>query len=109
MLRSTALLRHTTCTRWPACLLLNQSFSHGAPEQPSNQQPQPNPRAAEHANVLKYHQEELGYDADTPATQQEQKLQSGVGMASMQGNLYDREGMRYQLKAQEQVMMNMGC
>lgn len=95
-------IRQAVCRRaaLPACA--SPSFSHGAPAPPSNQQPQPNTDAANHANVLKEHQEDLGYDPETPATEQNKTLQSGVGMASMQGNLYDREGMRYQLKAEEQ-------
>lgn len=54
---------------------------------------------ADHAHKLE-HQEDLGYDSSKPAIEQEKELQSGAGMADMEGNLYDREGMRYQMKAQ---------
>lgn len=58
---------------------------------------------ADHAHKLDQHQQDLGYDADKPATEQEAELQSGTGMADMAGNLYDREGIRYQLKAEEEA------
>lgn len=57
----------------------------------------------DHAHKLD-HQEDLGYDPDKPATEQEKELQSGAGMADMDGtNLYAREALRYQLKAQEEA------
>lgn len=96
----TMIMQRITATLRPCQATGLQALQHRLHQDDTASKPDAN--LADHAHKLD-HQEDLGYDTGKPATEQEKELQSGRGMGDMAGNLYDREGVRYQMKAQEQA------